>query len=100
MGCEVQEGGHTCGVGLVAESCPTLVNPWTVAHRAPLSMGFPRQEYLRGWPFPSPREVPSPGFEPASPALADRFSTTEPPGKPCLYLLASFFPSEGTVGGL
>ena len=40
---------------LVAQSCPTLATPWTVACQAPLSMGFCRQEYWRGLPFPSPR---------------------------------------------
>ena len=50
--CEVnlQEGGG----GLVTNSCPALATPWTVACRAPLSMGFPRQEYWSGLPFPSP----------------------------------------------
>ena len=38
--------------GLVAKSCPTLVTPWTVSHQAPMSMGFPRQEYWSGLPFP------------------------------------------------
>ena len=42
------------GVGLVTKSCPTLVTPWTIAHKAPLSMGFSRQEYWSGLPFPSP----------------------------------------------
>ena len=41
-------------VGLVAKSCPTLVTPWTVAHQGPLSMGFSREEYWSGLPFPSP----------------------------------------------
>ena len=41
--------------GLVAKSCMTLANPWTVAHKVPLSMGFPRQEYWSGLPFPSPK---------------------------------------------
>ena len=39
----------------VAQSCPTLCDPWTLAHKAPLSMGFSRQEYWSGLPFPSPR---------------------------------------------
>ena len=50
----------------------------------PLSMGFPRQEYWRGLPFPTPGDLPNPGIEPASPgslALAGRFFTTAPPGK-------------------
>ena len=41
--------------GLVAKLCPTLVTPWTIAHQDPLSMGFSRQEYWSGLPFPSPR---------------------------------------------
>ena len=41
-------------VGLVAKSCMTLVTPWSLAHQAPLSMGFSRQEYWSGLPFPSP----------------------------------------------
>ena len=44
---------YTCGGGLVAKSCLTLVTPWTRVHQAPLSMGFPRQEYWRGLLFPS-----------------------------------------------
>ena len=44
----------TQGGGLVAKSCPTLVTPWTVAHQAPPSMGFSRQEYWSGLSFPSP----------------------------------------------
>ena len=59
-----------------------FVIPWTIAHQAPLSMGFSRQEYRRGLPFPPPGDLPDPGMEPASPALAGRFFTTEPPGKP------------------
>ena len=39
------------------------VTPWTVAHQAPLSMAFSRQEYRRGWPFPSPGDLPDPGME-------------------------------------
>ena len=58
---------------------------WTVAHQAPLSLGFPRQEYWIELPFPSPGDLPNPGIEPytISPALAGRLFTTEPPGKPC-----------------
>ena len=43
---------------LVAKSCLTLCDPWTVVHQDPLSMGFPRQEYWSGLPFPSPRDFP------------------------------------------
>ena len=56
------------GGGLVTESCLTLVTPWTVACQAPLSMGFLRQEYWSGLPFPPPGDLPHPGMEPASPA--------------------------------
>ena len=55
---------------------------WTVTHQAPLSMGFPRQEYWSGLPFPSSGDLPVPGTEPMSPALAGGFITAEPPGKP------------------
>ena len=44
------------------------VTPWTVVHQAPLSMGFSRQEYWSGLPFPSPGELPKPGIKPASSA--------------------------------
>ena len=67
---------------LVTKSCPTLCNSMDYSPRAPLSMGFPRQEYWSGLPFPSPGNLPNSGIEPLSPALAGRFFTTEPPGKP------------------
>ena len=70
-----------CGGGLVAKSCLTLPAPWTVACQTPLSMGFPRQEYWSGLPFPSPGDLPNPGIKPASPALARGFFTTAAPGK-------------------
>ena len=60
----------------------SFVSPWTVAHQAPLSMGIPRQEYWSGLPFPSPRDLPDPGIEPMSPALAGKYFIPEPPGKP------------------
>ena len=58
---------------------------WTVAHQAPLSVGFSRQEYWTGLPFPSPGDLPDPGIEPLPPKLAGKFFTTEPPGKPKSY---------------
>ena len=67
-----------------AQSYPNLPTPWTVAHQAPLSMGFSRQESRSRLPFPSPGDLPVPGIELTSPAfgaLADRFFTIEPPGK-------------------
>ena len=60
----------------------SFVTPWAVAHKAPLSMGFPSQEYWSGLPFPPPGDLPYPRTEPASPALGGGFFTTEPPGKP------------------
>ena len=63
---------------LVAKSSPTLANPWTRACQAPLSMGFPRQEYWSGL-----------GIEPESPALAGRLFSTELPGT--LLITYSFF---------
>ena len=62
------------------------MTPWTVAHRAPLSIGFSRQEYWSGLPFPPPWDLPDPGIKPASPALAARFFTTELPGNHLLSL--------------
>ena len=61
--------------------------PWTVAHQAPLSIGFSRPEYWNGLPFPPPGILPGSGMElesPVSPALAGRFFPTEPAGKPVL----------------
>ena len=56
------------------------MTPWAVAHQAPLSMDFSRQEYWSGLPFPSPRDLPSPGIEHGSPALqADSFLFEPPP---------------------
>ena len=54
---------------------------WTAAHQAPLSMGFLRQEYWSGLPFPSPGDLPNPGIEHMSPALTGEFFTTELLGK-------------------
>ena len=45
------------GGGLVIKSCPTLATPWTLASQVPLLMGFSRQEYWSGLPFPSPRHL-------------------------------------------
>ena len=71
----------------VAQSCPTLCNPWTVAYQASQSMGFSRQEYQSGLPFPSPGDFPAPGIEPGSPALQADALPSEPAGKP-FYICA------------
>ena len=55
----------------VAQSCPLFVTPWTVAYQAPPSVGFSRQEYWSGLPFPSLGDLPNPGIEPRSPALQE-----------------------------
>ena len=67
------------------------MTPWTLAYQAPLSMGFSRQEYWSGLPFPSPRDLPDPGIEPMSPeypALAGRFFISVHLGSPeQLYII-------------
>ena len=67
----------------------SFVTPWTVAHQALLSRGFPRQEYWSGLPFPFPGDLPHPGIETMSPALAGRLFTTEPTEKPVFPLTFS-----------
>ena len=67
---------HVCSV--MSNSCHSVD---CTAHQAPPSMGFPRQEYWSGLPFLSPGDLPDPGIKLTS-AMADRFFTTEPPGKP------------------
>ena len=62
----------------------SFATPWTVDLQASLSMGFPRQEYWSGLPFPSPGDLLDPEIESTSPGLAGGFFTTEPPGKPRL----------------
>ena len=64
-----------------------FATPWTVAHQACLSMGFSRQDYWSGVPFPSPGDLPDPGIEPGSPTLQADALTSEPPGKPQEYAL-------------
>ena len=62
---------------------------WTVAHQASQSMGFSRQEYWSGLPFLPPGDLPDAETEPVSPvslALASRYFTMEPPGKPVIYM--------------
>ena len=78
-------------MGLSAKSPPTLCDPGTVAHQAPLSMEFSRQEYWSGLPFPPPGYLPNPGIKSVSPELAGRFFTTELPGKPLEFYSALQF---------
>ena len=55
-----------------------FVTTWTVARQAPLSIGFSRQEHWSGLPFPSPGDLPDPGFEPGPPALQADALPSEP----------------------
>ena len=74
---------------LVCSVVSDSATPWTVAHQAPPSAEFFRQEFWSGLPFPPPGDLPGPGIKPvtlSSPALASRFFTTTPPGKPCIYM--------------
>ena len=82
--------------------------PWTVAFQAPWSLEFSRREYWNGLPFAPPGDLPEPGTEPASlmsPALAGRFFTTVPPGKPapnpfpCLGIESRPLAQDGTSPG-
>ena len=66
----------------VTLSCLTLFDPcWTVAHQAPVSVGFPRQEYWTGLPFPPPGDLPA-GIKPRSPTLQADTLPSKPPGRP------------------
>ena len=56
-----------------------FVTPWIVAYQAPPAVGFSRQEYWSGWPFPSPGDLPYPGIEPGSPVLQVDALPSEPP---------------------
>ena len=60
---------------------------WSVAYEAPQSMGFSRQEYWSGLPFPSPGDLPDPGIKPRSPTLQGDALPSEPPGKIMLKIL-------------
>ena len=83
-----------------------FVTPWTGVCQAPLSIGFPRQEYWSGLPCLPPGDLPSPGIIPRSPALQADSLQSEPPGKPkntgvgSLSLLQGIFPTQGSNPGL
>ena len=62
-----------------------FVSQWTAAHQAPLPMGFPRQEYWNGLPFPSPGDLPDPRIEPRSPTLQADTLPSEPPSLILFY---------------
>ena len=84
----------------VTQLCPILCDAMDIS-QTPLSMGFSKQEYWSGLPFPTPGDLPNPGIKPASlasPALAGRFSTTVPAGKSLyfcgIYFIFSFYISN------
>ena len=64
-----------------------LAIPWIVAHQAPLSIGFSRQEHWSRLPCPSPGDLPDPGIQPGSPVLQADSLLSEPPGKPNSFIL-------------
>ena len=73
---------------------------WTVAHQAPLSKEFSRQEHCSGLLFPSPGALPDPGTEPKSlkfPALAGGSLPRAPPGKPCTHVIIKYIFSSSTL---
>ena len=74
---------HMLYVSEVARSCPTLYDPMDGGYQAPPSMGFSRQEYWSGVPFPFPGDLPDPGIEPRSPALQANALPSEPPENIC-----------------
>ena len=90
--------------GLCAQSLSRVwlvTAPWTVAHQAPLSMEFSRQEHWSGLPFLTPGDLPDPGIKSTSSALASGFLTTEPRGKPVeIGLEISVWPTENSSSTL
>ena len=79
--------------GLVALLAPLFAIPWTVVHKAPLSMGFSRKEHWSGWPFPSPGDLPNPGMEHGSPVLQVDPLLSKSPEKPHITLQSGIFSS-------
>ena len=75
----------------------SLGPPWTIVFQASLSIGFSRQEYRSGLPFPSPGDLPNPGIKPRSPALQAYSLLSEPPGKPKNTRVGSLSLSPGDL---
>ena len=89
------QGSESLIVVVVLVAKPGLT-PWTVAHQAPLSMGFPRHKHWSGLPFPSP-DFPDPGIKSASPALAGGFLTAELFVYTNISSFLDFLPFEVTI---
>ena len=86
---------HKCLLSILcmvwfSKLCLTLVTPWNITFQNPLAMGFPRQEYWSGLPFPSPGYLPNLEIEPKSPTLHTDSLWSEPTGKP-LYMYSSLY---------
>ena len=82
---------------LVAQSCPTPCDPWTAAWQAPLSMGFSREDYYSGLPFPTPEDIPDSRMEPASPELAGGSFTKSATWKPLSPALGGVIKKQVSV---
>ena len=88
QGLQTQDAGLAPAMKSGSVSCPILshsfASPWTISHQAPPSMGFPRQEYWCGLPFPSPGDLPELGIGIEAGSLAQQadFLLSEPPRKP------------------
>ena len=95
-----------CGMWSSLSRVQLFATPWTIAYHAPPSVGFSRQEYWGGLPFPSPGDLPNPGIEPGSPTLQADALPSEPPGKlkntgvGCHVLLQGIFLTQGSNPGL
>ena len=76
-----------------AQWCPTLCDPMDCSPPGSLSMGFSRQEYWSGLPFPSSGDLPNPGIDSGSPALQADALSSEPPGKSFFFCIVSLAPS-------
>ena len=98
---------HSSGSSVPACVCVCSImsdfaTPWSVAHQVPLSMEFSRQEYWSVLPFPPLGDLPDTGIKPASlvsPALAGRFFTTLPPGRPSSVPARHVYAASGFLGG-
>ena len=92
-------GGNITDGDYVLSCVQIFVTLWTVAHQAPLSRGFSRQDYWSELSFPAPGDLPDPGIEPGCPALQADSLPSEPPGSPYVSQLGLLKKSPQTGGG-